>query len=150
MSRRRRNQQFLPTRSGAEFRKHLAMADIRFAVGDMDRRRRLMSSEIDADADEETKDADGAKSGDLNGAAFRLLSRDRLIRRVISPRLWKNWLVAGILIGSPWLLVIARVCGVVGSGALWPVWIGVLLCGSVVLIDLLGSGGKCLRLSWWL
>ena len=70
-----------------------------------------MASDFDSTHIDESEDSASARSNNSGGAAFVQLSRDRLIRRVISPRLWKNWLVATILIGTPLLIGIARMLG---------------------------------------
>lgn len=67
-----------------------------------DRRRRLMATEMDAEFHEpELSDLSAELLGSHSHQAFPMLSRDRLIRRVISPRLWKHVTVAVFLTLSP-------------------------------------------------
>ncbi len=67
-----------------------------------DRRRRLMVAEIDATSElaEESVPSVTHQSGQTSDA-FPMLTRDRLIRRVISPRLWKHVTVAVVLTLTP-------------------------------------------------
>ena len=66
-----------------------------------DRRRRLLATETDLEFDvPDTTDA-AALYYTNSSAAFPMLSGDRLIRRVISPRLWKHVTVATVLTLAP-------------------------------------------------
>lgn len=67
-----------------------------------DRRRRRLATEIEPEIDLPDTAAEAARhdsSGEF--APFPMLSRDRLIRRVISPRLWKHVTVAVVLTLAP-------------------------------------------------
>lgn len=142
------DRQFVPVRSGAEFRKRAAMADVRFAGSDMDRRRRLMASDFESTTDEESVDSASSGLSGSSGAAFVQLSRDRLIRRVISPRLWKNWLVAGVLIGTPLLLGMARVLGLLSRRSSTEAdQVSSALCGLSGL-ELFLAAQLCLLICW--
>jgi hypothetical protein len=63
-----------------------------------DRRRRLLVTETDPEFEEPDAPGAAVQNENANGsAAFPMLSGDRLIRRVISPRLWKHVTVAVVL-----------------------------------------------------
>lgn len=67
-----------------------------------DRRRRRLVVEMDTEvvpSDAELRGDSG--EADRNNSAFPMLSRDRLIRRIISPRLWKHLTVAIVLTFTP-------------------------------------------------
>ncbi|MEJ7590231.1 MAG: hypothetical protein WKF77_01655 [Planctomycetaceae bacterium] len=67
-----------------------------------DRRRRRLVTEIDPAFDlPDTTNEAALLDSDAEIAPFPMLSRDRLIRRVISPRLWKHVTVAVVLILTP-------------------------------------------------
>lgn len=85
------------------------MAELTFAANgsQTDRRRRLLAR--DGDADASADEAGGAVGASRENAAFPQLSRDRMIRRLISPRLWKHVVVACGLIGIPLTLAAAWV-----------------------------------------
>ena len=73
-----------------------------------DRRRRRLVAEMDPEittTDAKSRVSPGEDNG--NNAAFPMLSRDRLIRRIISPRLWKHLTVAVVLTFTPIIFVIA-------------------------------------------
>ena len=83
------------------------MAELTFAGngGQMDRRRRLLAREGHADASAD--DAGDTVVASRENAAFPQLSRDRMMRRLISPRLWKHVVVACGLTGIPLTLAAA-------------------------------------------
>ena len=91
-------------------RKRTAMADLTISVngGQMDRRRRLLAREGHADAFAD--EAGGADVAPRENAAFPQLSRDRMMRRLISPRLWKHVVVACGLTGIPLTLAAVWMC----------------------------------------
>lgn len=67
-----------------------------------DRRRRRLVTEIDPEFDlPETAGEHALHHSSAEIVPFPMLSRDRLIRRVISPRLWKHVTVAVVLILTP-------------------------------------------------
>jgi hypothetical protein len=67
-----------------------------------DRRRRRLVTEIDSELELPETTSDSAQpEGTADFAPFPMLSRDRLIRRVISPRLWKHVTVAVLLTLTP-------------------------------------------------
>ena len=67
-----------------------------------DRRRRRLVTEVDPEYDlSDTVDESALRDSAAEIAPFPMLSRDRLIRRVISPRLWKHITVAVVLILTP-------------------------------------------------
>ena len=73
-----------------------------------DRRRRLLVTETDPQFDvPDTTDAATQYDNILSSAAFPMLSGDRLIRRVISPRLWKHVTVAVVLTLTPIIYAVA-------------------------------------------
>lgn len=78
--------------SVADLWKHTTMADLRFSGGGSDRRRRMLTNDLDPGADTEFE----VLVPFSGTAAFPLLSRDRLIRRFISPRLWKHAVLVGV------------------------------------------------------
>ena len=91
-------------------RKRTATADLTISVngGQMDRRRRLLAREGHADAFAD--EAGGADVAPRENAAFPQLSRDRMMRRLISPRLWKHVVVACGLTGIPLTLAAVWMC----------------------------------------
>ena len=67
-----------------------------------DRRRRRMATEIDTNLDlTQINDESSPHTRAAEFAPFPMLSRDRLIRRVISPRLWKHIAAAFVLTLTP-------------------------------------------------
>ena len=67
-----------------------------------DRRRRRLATEIDSEPElPESIDDSNSHHGVPEMAPFPMLSRDRLIRRVISPRLWKHLTAAVVLTLTP-------------------------------------------------
>ncbi len=80
------------------------MAAVQFsgAASATDRRRRRLVTEIDPEFNLPDTGNDAAQTDSAGEIApFPMLSRDRLIRRVISPRLWKHVTVAVILTLTP-------------------------------------------------
>lgn len=78
----------------------------------VDRRRRMMALEPDqnvSEIDEQVEMPTAPASG--TGAAFEGLSRDRLIRRIITPRLWKLVLLGSTLTVAPLLLLVLQAFG---------------------------------------
>lgn len=71
----------------------------------------MLATETDSDADETEDFARDSVSRSGANAAFPLLSRDRMIRRLISPRLWKHVLVTCGLIGFPLALAAFEMFG---------------------------------------
>ena len=72
-----------------------------------DRRRRRLVTEIDPEFDlPDTPDGANQRVCDADISPFPMLSRDRLIRRVISPRQWKHIAVAAVLILAPILYTV--------------------------------------------
>ncbi|MCA9010834.1 MAG: hypothetical protein KDB01_13880 [Planctomycetaceae bacterium] len=66
------------------------------------RRRRRMATEVNADLDlTQCHDESHSRARVAEFAPFPMLSRDRLIRRVISPRLWKHIAAAFVLTLTP-------------------------------------------------
>ena len=71
------------------------------AVG-ADRRRRLLVVDLEPAESSTSEDPQANQIFESrNNAAFPMLSRDRLIRRIMSPRLWKHVTVAIVLTLSP-------------------------------------------------
>lgn len=84
----------------------------------VDRRRRMMALEPDqsvSEIDEQVEMPTAPASG--TGAAFEGLSRDRLIRRIITPRLWKLVLLGSTLTVAPLLLLVLQAFGTENSPA---------------------------------
>lgn len=80
------------------------MSDVRFAGTGPDRRRRMLATEIH-DADDSLHSLPtGFSMGEHSATAFPLLSRDQVMRKIISPRLWKHNVVACLLIAFPFIL----------------------------------------------
>ena len=80
------------------------MSDVRFAGTGPDRRRRMLAADFhDAEALSNTATASSSIS-ELTVSAFPLLSRDQVMRKIISPRLWKHNVVACLLIAFPFIL----------------------------------------------
>ncbi len=68
----------------------------------VDRRRRRLVADMEPEvAETEGESLVGSGEEDGNSSAFPMLSRDRLIRRIISPRLWKHLIVAIVLTFTP-------------------------------------------------
>ena len=75
--------------------------------GAADRRRRRLVAELDPQLAEMDTESDGSSGEDDQvNSAFPMLSRDRLIRRIISPRLWKHLTVAIVLTCTPIIFAI--------------------------------------------
>jgi len=67
-----------------------------------DRRRRRLVVDMEPDLSLTDKDSQVTENNDLRtNAAFPMLSRDQLIRRIVSPRLWKHLTVAIVLTFLP-------------------------------------------------
>lgn len=80
------------------------MSDVRFAGTGPDRRRRMLATEFhDADDSLNTLPT-GFSMSEHPETAFPLLSRDQVMRKIISPRLWKHNVVACLLIAFPFIL----------------------------------------------
>ena len=80
----------------------MSAAHISNSASSTDRRRRRLVTEIDPEFElPDTGDAAPLGDGAAEIAPFPMLSRDRLIRRVISPRLWKHVTIAIALILTP-------------------------------------------------
>ena len=86
------------------------MTKLQFAGvgGQLDRRRRLLASDRQTDTDDAAAVDRDFLSVSGASAAFPMLSRDRMIRRLISPRLWKHVVVACGLIALPLALAAVR------------------------------------------
>lgn len=77
------------------------MADLMFSKADADRRRRMLAaSQLDQMSDELVEPALGDQHM-VPHAVLPSLSRDQLIRRLISPRIWKHVVLACLLLGPP-------------------------------------------------
>jgi len=84
------------------------MADLRFSGGGHDRRRRLCATDFSSSAESAFDELALDSPADSGSAAFPLLSRDRLIRRFISPRLWKHVVLVSVLLLTPVAIVFGR------------------------------------------
>lgn len=72
-----------------------------------DRRRRRLVADMEPDVAQTNAESQVSQCEDDGGSsAFPMLSRDRLIRRIISPRLWKHVIVAIVLTFTPVLFAI--------------------------------------------
>lgn len=86
----------------------LDMTDLRFAgtTGQPHRRRRLLATDLESDRELSAGSVDDSEHHERGVLVFSLLTRDKLIRRVFSPRVWKHVLVATALIGVPLVLLV--------------------------------------------
>ena len=85
------------------------MSDLCFAgaSGQPDRRRRLLAQDVANESGVVRDSADGLAADRSVFMASSLLSRDKLIRRVFSPRVWKHGVVAAVLVLVPLVLGLA-------------------------------------------
>ena len=110
-----------------------------------------MATKFDSSiATQEDSDAIDVQHSGVTTAAFPMLSRDRLIRRVISPRLWKHFAVAVFLILTP----------IIYAFVTWPSASGTHSSESVLFrsrlnglrglsgLNLLAAGQFCLLIAW--
>lgn len=129
------------------------MAELRFASGDMDRRRRMLAVEQHG-TDYSAEMPDEAVQGEaLSRDAFHLLSRDQMIRRVISPRLWKHIVVVAFLTALPLGLMVQtffRTTTVAAAmdASNWHGPAAVNVFESLAGMELFIAGQLCLLICW--
>ncbi len=87
------------------------MSDLRFAGTGQDRRRRMLAADLEPLDATELAASVSAPNNESSVAAFPLLSRDDVMRKIISPRLWKHNVVACLLIAMPFLIAGFRLPG---------------------------------------
>ena len=87
------------------------MPDIRFATSDQDRRRRMLATSPDSLEETVVVPEVISKAESSSNPVFLLLSRDQIIRRLISPRVWKTGFLACLLCGIPLSLVFMVLSG---------------------------------------
>ncbi|MFN9720469.1 MAG: hypothetical protein ACK58L_17355 [Planctomycetota bacterium] len=87
------------------------MSEVRFAGTGQDRRRRMLVADLEPLDDSDSPRSWSAKIEDSHDAAFPLLSRDDVMRKMISPRLWKHHVVACLLLAMPFLIAGFRLPG---------------------------------------
>lgn len=116
-----------------------------------DRRRRLLVTETDPECDvPDTSGAIAQFDNDNGNAAFPMLSGDRLIRRVISPRLWKHVTVAAVLTAAP---IVYAVLAFASAGRS-PVADQILIAGQLDALrglsglKLFAAAQFCLVIAW--
>ncbi len=87
------------------------MAELRLASGDPNRRRRMLVTGPHSTEPTSLTDESGTGEGMMDGQAFQTLSRDQMIRRVISPRVWKHTILVSLFLLLPSGLMAIRLSG---------------------------------------
>lgn len=145
--------QILPIRSPEGTQKVLTMAELRFASGDRDRRRRMLAAEQHADQ-AVTNDLEAEATGEaVSRDAFQLLSRDQMMRRLISPRLWKHVVVVTLLTLLPLALIVMTLSRAFPSSsgvavASWNAEATTKMFESIAGLELFIAGQLCLLICW--
>lgn len=114
--------------------------------GSLDRRRRRLTLES-AGADEETAVPAGLFyfSGEQDLDPFESLTKDRLIRRLLSDRLWKHWLIVGVLVVIPVIVMVLAWSGAFGGVASGSA--GRSVVGATAGLQLFAAGQLCLLIA---
>jgi len=116
-----------------------------------DRRRRRLVTEIDPEIDVPDTAADAARHDSAGEfAPFPMLSRDRLIRRVISPRLWKHVTIAVVLTLTPIIYAVVTLPSLGTSPVVDPVLMASRLNALRGLsgLELFAAAQFCLVIAW--
>jgi len=130
------------------------MAELRLASGDPNRRRRMLVTGPHSTEPTSLTDESGTGQGMMDGQAFQALSRDQMIRRVISRRVWKHTILVSLFLLLPSGLMIIRL-----SGSLRPERLPgflreiqpadlVRILQSVAGLELFVAGQLCLLICW--
>jgi len=114
--------------------------------GSLARRRRRLTLES-AVADEETAVATGLFyfSGEQELDPFESLTKDRLIRRLLSDRLWKHWLIVGVLVVIPVIVMVLAGRGAFAGVASGPA--GRSVVWATAGLQLFAAGQLCLLIA---
>jgi hypothetical protein len=114
--------------------------------GSLDRRRRRLTLES-AGADEGTAIPAGVFCfpGEQELDPFESLTKDRLIRRLLSDRLWKHWVIVGVLVLIPLLLLMLSLSGVFADVAGGPA--GRSVVGAAAGLQLFACGQLCILIA---
>lgn len=114
--------------------------------GSLDRRRRRLTLES-AGAEEDAAGPAGLFyfSGEQELDPFESLTKDRLIRRLLSERLWKHWLIVGVLVVIPVIVMVLAWSGAFAGVAAGPA--GRSVVGATAGLQLFAAGQLCLLIA---
>ena len=114
--------------------------------GSLDRRRRRLTLES-AGADDASAISGGlfCFSGEQELDPFESLTKDRLIRRLLSDRLWKHWLIVGVLVLIPLIVMGLALSGAFADVVAGPA--GRSVVGAAAGLQLFASGQLCLLIA---
>ena len=116
------------------------------SAGSLDRRRRRLTLDS-ASADPSLPAVNGLQyfPGEQTLDPFEPLTRDQLIRRLLSERLWKHWLIVGVLLFVPLILLVLAFAGFLGGAQSGPA--GRSLLGAASGLELFASGQLCILIA---
>lgn len=130
------------------------MAELRFASGDLNRRRRMLATGHDSAEDGSLQNEDRSGEEMTCSLAFQALSRDQMIRRVISPRIWKHAILVSLLLLIPSALLLMPLFTTPPLGPLSaaiqkiePGEVARILHG-IAGLELFAAGQLCLLICW--
>lgn len=116
------------------------------SAGSLDRRRRRLTLDS-ASADASLPAVNGLQyfPGEQALDPFEPLTRDQLIRRLLSERLWKHWLIVGVLLFVPLILLALACAGFFVGARTGPA--GRSLMGAASGLELFASGQLCILIA---
>ena len=116
------------------------------SAGSLDRRRRRLTLDS-ASADPSLPAVNSLQyfPGEQALDPFEPLTRDQLIRRLLSERLWKHWLIVGVLLFVPLILLALAFAGFFVGASTGPA--GRSLMGAASGLELFASGQLCILIA---
>ncbi|HAP08282.1 MAG TPA: hypothetical protein DCR20_10675 [Planctomycetaceae bacterium] len=116
------------------------------SAGSLDRRRRRLTLDS-ASADPSLPAVNSLQyfPGEQALDPFEPLTRDQLIRRLLSERLWKHWLIVGVLLFVPLILLALAFAGFFVGARTGPA--GRSLMGAASGLELFASGQLCILIA---
>lgn len=116
------------------------------SAGSLDRRRRRLTLDS-ASADPSLPAVNSLQyfPGEQALDPFEPLTRDQLIRRLLSERLWKHWLIVGVLLFVPLILLALAFAGFFVGAHTGPA--GRSLMGAASGLELFASGQLCILIA---
>lgn len=114
--------------------------------GSLDRRRRRLT--LESAGGEDVSAVSGGLlcfSGEQELDPFESLTKDRLIRRLLSDRLWKHWVIVGVLVLLPLILLVLTLSGAFADAVAGPA--GRSVVGAAAGLQLFAAGQLCILIA---